>query len=340
MAMHEIHDQYNGDPAFAELHVLTRERPLAREIIKTGEFTAQKLAVENLPSTVFAWEDERRFPVHTKADTVASILYRSKLGSSVPKHVDEKLTQACEIYGIEDHVFSGTKTAAAEFRPEPIYALQTAKRLPLDSSAQVKQAEEVLNRDYTKLNLETRADAYSRLTKQASVHGVELGIFTKKMAGLTASSTALLRTWLGARAAASQKTGAAKYAAAYDKLSDELAKAPAYLTDRTELVKLAGAIDTLDRGAGLDKHYDRKLPDPMQTVFNTELSLKTASCMVDLAGTQVPCETLMQLPPEVWHQVDMPEMAEIAQSGDPNQFKQVFDTIPMDVKMVLAQQLR
>jgi len=336
--MPDINDQYHGDPSFAELHVLTRERPLAREMLKTASFVTQKLAVEGLPSTVFAWEDERRFPVHTKADTVASVLYRSKLGSSVPKHVDDKLDKACEIYGVDSHIFASVKTAGVgEFSEKVAYALEATQRLPLGSRAQIKQAEEVLNRDYTKLALETRAEAYGALVKQGSAKGVELTPFTHRMAGLTACSTQMLNTWLGARAAA---VGETKYAAAYDKLADGLVKAPALLTDRKQLTKLAGAIDHLDRAAGLDKHYDRKLLDPMQTVFNTDMLLsKVAGCMLDLGGTQVPCETVMNLPPEIWQQVDMPEMAELAQSGDADQFKQVFDTLPMDLKMVLSKQL-
>ncbi len=43
----------------------------------------------------------------------------------------------------------------------------------------------------------------------------------------------------------------------------------------------------------------------------------------------------MGLPPEIWQQVDAPEVGEVAQSGDPVQFKQVFDTLPLDVKMAL-----
>jgi len=120
----------------------------------------------------------------------------------------------------------------------------------------------------------------------------------------------------------------------------ELLRDDATCADRKQLTKLAGAIDHLDRAAGLDKHYDRKLLDPMQTVFNTDMLLtKVANCMVDLGGMQVPCETLMNLPPDIWHQVDMPEMAELAQSGDSAQFKQVFDTLPVDLKMVLAKQI-
>jgi len=549
--MQNITDQYHGDPLYAQLHVLSRERPLVREMLKTAAF--EKVAVDSLPSTAFAWEDERRFPIHTKEDAVASILYRSKC-ASVPSHVDDKLAKATEIYGIEDHVFA-TKIAHVG-TPEVEYALPVYKqsmektavaarlgekvmekalmsgaidkpivqgglnalqrvggrlgaqgteqavgrglmaagglgaagtlgtgaagyvalsgdepedqvrvayeldheesRLPLGNEGQIKVAEYVLGRDYQKLPLEKRADAFSRLAMAARKKGIELEPLTMKMAGMTICSTQMLRDWLGARAAATEKlaatiqmglgdilegpshianvykhnftpsnwftpqatsydrpegattmgsapvskqpptkvalnagatyiehgpgkyvpiTGVAdggyelgapevalpagrrsiglpeyqeaakalvaaqqaqKVAAAFDKLADDLRRSPPYIQDRLSLIKLAGAIDTLDRLAGLEQHYDRKLPDPLQTVFNTE---KVAMEMVDVAGMQVPVDTLMQLPPEIWEQVDMPELAEIAQAGDPVMFKQVFDTMPLDIKVVLQAQL-
>jgi hypothetical protein len=545
-----IVDQYHGDPLYAQLHVLSRERPLVREMLKTASF--EKVAVDSLPSTAFAWEDERRFPIHTKEDAVASILYRSKC-ASVPEHVDAKLAKATEIYGIEDHVFatkiahvgkpeveyalpvfrqSMQKTAVAARLGEKVLekalmsgaidkpivqgglnalqrvggglgaksteqavgrglmaaggagALGTAgagaagysalsgddpeeqvrtaafeidherSRLPLGNEGQIKVAEYVLKRDYQMLPLEKRADAFSRLAMAARAKDIDLEPLTMKMAGMTICSTQVLRDWLGARASATEKLArtalynpfsssgpgfsevaafnsnpanwfndklspttlqnaaqasgqqlqpqqqpqkvafnagatyidhgqgkyvpimgvteggynlgapvgalpegkrsiglpkyqqaakslaaaqqAQKVAAAFDKLAHDLQKSPPYIQDRQSLVKLAAAIDTLDRLAGLEQHYDRKLPDPLQTVFNTE---KTAMEMVDVAGMQVPVETLMQLPPQIWEQVDMPELAEVAQAGDPALFKQVFDTMPLDIKVVLQAQL-
>lgn len=347
--MTNIIDQYNGDPTYAQLHVLTRNRPLAREMLKTASFVEKRAAIDDLPSRAFAWEDERRFPIHTKEDSVASILYRSKLGSAVPAHVDAKLSKAAEVYGIEDHLFAAEKRASTQTPTE--YALphfdKTASdaagtsyvpcpnrsRLPLDNAAQIKVAEHVLQRDYTKLPLEKRADAFSRLVLAAKDQEVTLNPFTMKMAGMTMSSTATLRNWLEARAAASN----GKVAEAFDKMAAAMSHAPAYIHDRPTLVKLASTIQELDKRAGLEKYYDRKLPDPLQTVFNTE---KVAEEMCDVGGMQMPLSALMQLPPEVWHQVDMPEMAQVAESGDPMMFKQMFDTIPLDVKTVLRGQMR
>lgn len=326
-----ITDQYHGDPTYAQLHVLTRSRPLARQIISAASFQEKTAEVDSLPSSAFAWEDERRFPVHTREDTVASILYRSKVAYAVPEHVDEKLGHAADIYKLNEHMFEAEKVKVASIA-KVAYALPEEERLPLGDMGQVKVAEHVLCRDFQKLRLEKRADAFSRLVEAAKEHDVELRPMALKMAGLTMSNTKTMRTWLEARAAASD--GSVQQA--FDKLASGLRKAPAYIQDRKTLVKLASTIEQLDTQAGLRKHYDRKLPDPLMTVFNTE---KVATEMCDVAGTQVPCEELMALPPEIWEQVDAPEVAEVAQTGDTAMFKQVFDTLPLDIKVVLQSQL-
>ena len=326
-----IIDQYHGDPAYAHLHVLTRNRPEARAMLKTAAFETTKEALDRLPSTAFAWSDERRLPIHTREDALASILYRTKLGSAVPEHVDQKLANAAIIFGLKKSLFTDVKEAAAPV--EPTYALPEEQRLPLDSAEQIKQAEFVLARDYSRLPLEKRAEAFMRLTKASKEHSVALSPLTQKMAGLTVSHTKTLCDWLEARASVSSDE---KHAAAFDKLASVLSTQPTFITNRNELIKLASTISTLDKKAGLERHYDRKLPDPIQTVFNTT---KTAGLTCDVAGTPMDCAQLMALPPEIWEQVDMPELAEIAASGDEATFKQVFDTAPMDIKMVLSRQI-
>jgi hypothetical protein len=323
--MTSIVDQYHGDSVYAELYSLVKNRPLAKEAIKTASFDKEKTA--SLPSSAFAWEGERRFPVHTKEDTVASILYRSKLGSSVPKEVDNNLRKAAEIYGIDSSLFAEVKTASEH--KEPTYALPGLKRLPLDSKEQIKVAEHVLCRDYSRLSLEQRAEAFTNLSQAAKTAGVSLSPFSTKLAGLTISSTEKLVDWLEARASACSEP---IHTQAFDKLASALKRAPKQLTYRKELIKLAATVEQLDKKAGLDKFYDRKLPDPVATVFNTE---KVAELTCDVAGEPVPCSVLMNLPPEVWEQVDAPELAEVAASGDEQTFKQVFDTLPLDLKVVL-----
>lgn len=326
----EIIDQYHGDPAYAHLHVLTRHRPAAREMLKTAQFEQTKQALDSLPSSAFAWQDERRFPIHTREDALASILYRSKLGSSVPAFVDEQLGRAALVYGLSKDLFTDVKEASTSNTVN--YALPDEKRLPLDSIEQIKLAEFVLVRDYSKLPVEKRASAFMNLVKASRQHKLPLQPLTTKMAGLTACDTRTLKDWLEARALVADE----KTADAYTKIADVVEYMPRQTFNRNELIKLATTIATLDKRAGLEKHYDRKLPDPLQTVFNTT-KLATLTC--DVAGTPIPCADLMSLPPEVWEQLDAPELAEVAATGDEATFKQVFDTLPLDIKVVLQQQL-
>lgn len=317
-------DQYNGDPTFTQLQAVARDIPGARDMLKTASFT--KEAADLLPSSAFAWEDMRRFPVHTKEDAVASILYRSKCASYVPVEVDTKLATAAKIYGIDVAAFNSTKTASTE---EINYALPEIKRLPLNSAAAVKIAEEVLCRDFTRLPLEMRADAFSRLVKAAGEHNMELAPLAYKLGGLTVCDKTQLCDWLEARSTAA--TGEAQKVA-FQKLADGLRKASDIIDTRKDLVKVAGVIAELDKQAGLEKFYDKKLPDPLLTVFNTT---KVAEDMCDVAGKKVACAKLMGLPDSVWEQVDVPELAKIADAGDLTQFKSAFETLPLDIKVVL-----
>lgn len=325
-----IIDQYSGDPVYAHLHVLTRDFPLAREMLKTAAFETTKLAVEDLPNTAFAWEDERRFPIHTSEDTLASIFYRSKLGSTVPAHVDAKLATAREIYQLDISMFSAMKTASAE---PTEYALPDEQRLPLVGADQIKMAEEVLHRDGKYLTLEKRADAYSRLYTAAKRCNVTLTPESLKFAGVTMSDTRILRDWLDARTEAAptlvQKT-------AYAQLAEATTAMPGLINDRDKLVKIASTIAQIDKHAGLDKHYGKKLLDPLLTVFNTE---KISEITCDVAGLIVPISELMNLPEQIWDQVDASELGAVAQSGDPTQFQQMFSTLPLDVKMTLREHL-
>lgn len=321
--MTEIIDQYN-DPSFIHLHVLTRDKPLARTMLKNASF--EKTAGAALPSSAFAWPDRRRFPVHTKEDALASLLYRQKC-ASIPAEVDAALNKAASVYRIGHEVFSSVKTAGEVTRT---YVFEDSQRLPLDTPDEVKLAEHVLNRDFERLPLEKRATAYQKLTDAAQTHDVSLRPFTERMAGMVACSVDSLRDALETRATAA---GPGKYREAFDKMASALSKAPPLLQTREDLLKLAGAIHTLDQGADLEKHYDRKLTDPVQTVFNTNIKLAEEMC--DVAGQPVPCSQLMALPPAIWEQLDLPEMIKCCEENDMVTFKQVFDTLPLDMKVAL-----
>jgi hypothetical protein len=325
--MKAIIDQYNGDPLYSELHVLTRDYPFARQMLKTAAFEERKNTVAALPSAAFAWEDERRFPLHTKEDTLASLFYRSKCAFHVPEEVDAKLTAAAQIYKIDRSAFNKLqKTASAA---ETQYALTEEKRLPLMGVAQIKMAEEVLHRDYRDLTLEKRAEAFKNLHIAARRFQVALAPLSMKFAGVTGSDTQFVREWIEARAAASKDP---THQAGFDKLASAVGQMPRYVSDRAILVKLATTIAQLDAHANLNKYYDRGIPDPLLTVFNQE---KVAGDMVDVGGMEFPVSKLLEVPPEMWEQVDAPELGELAASGDVDSFTQAFSTLPLDIKMMI-----
>jgi len=319
----DIVDQYH-DPTYVELHLLTRNRPVAREIIKQASFN--ETDVDSLPSSAFAWEEERRFPIHTREDAAASILYRTKVSGYVPDHVDEKLATAAKIYEFDRSLVEGEEVIK-EAAPIKNYVFPEEKRLPLDTEAQVKIAEHVLCRDFERLPIEKRADAFVRLVDAAEKHEIGLEPIAYKFAGLTVCDRDQLIDWVEARAAACE-SGVCRDA--FDKVASQLRRASETLLVRKDLVKLASTLHTLDKEAGLEKHYDRKLVDPLQTIFNTTEKLAEAIC--DVAGKKVACSKLMNLPEDVWIDVDVPELAKIAEVEE---FQQVFNTLPVDIKIAL-----
>ncbi len=332
--MHVL-DQYHGDPTHSILHAALENRPAAGLAMKTASFDGDHAA--KLPSRAFAWETERRFPVHTREDAMASLFYRSKCAAAVPPEVDAKLAQAIDAYQLDPALFVSTKTAAAVEVVDVPYAVPSQQRLPLGSVEQVKIAEMVRLRDKEALDLETRTEAFVRLEKAASIWGVPVDPQVSMYAGKHACDTKQLQHWVGARAAA---TKVAAVREAYDRLESALETAPPVIYDRAELTKIAGRLYELDQLGEVTHHYARALRDPMASVFNGgAYGLKVSSDMVDLGGVPAPVETLLSLPPHVWEQVDAPEVGEAAASGDVNTFKQILSTLPLDIKQLLARQL-
>jgi hypothetical protein len=321
-----VRDQYHGDPTHALLFAALEDRPAALEAVKTASFDSD--AAELLPSSAFAWDDARRFPVHTREDTIASLVYRSKCAEAVPKFVDEKLAEAADAYGIDGELFVSTKVTEKVAAAAVVYAVESQKRLPLGTAEQVKLADEVLVRDSQVLPLKERIEAFSKVAAAAGAMGLSVSKDVGVYAGLNVCNTSVLRDRVGMRAA---RTKVAAMTGAFDALDSMFAQLPPVVTDRESLLKLASKLAELDELAGITSDYDKKIFDPMKTVFNSAEKIAEADGSMNY-------QKLMALPPEVWEQVDVPELGQLAQSGDIEQFKQVYDTLPMDIKMVVRSQ--
>jgi hypothetical protein len=325
-------DQFH-DPSFALFINLTRGRQALVDRVKEADVKEEEL--DTLPDDAFAWPEKRAFPVHTPEHAIFSRVYRENT-AGVPSHVDKTLKEACEVYGVDEALFARPKLAAAADDPED-YLLPEMRRLPCRNAEQVKVAEQKLLDGYTKLNVENRALACRRLVEKAAAHKVTLNPLMRKLAGFTVSSTDTLRRWVEARVFAAPET----YKSAFQKLADGLKKLPAEVRDREQLIKVAETIHELDKKAGLQRHYDRKLPDPLLTVFNTD---KLAGQGVMLGSRFMPMDRLASYPASFYGDVLGPDIVKEAGDGaggiDPHKLAMILETLPTDMKTMLAANMR
>lgn len=328
-----IVDQFS-DPAFGTLYRQIAQMPALEAFVKQASIDAEDNA--NLPDGAFAWPAERKFPIHTPEHAALSYAY-VKVASAVPAEVLETVQKALSIYGVPDTTFAPAveKVAAVD----DAYVLPEFKFLPLRTVEQVKLAQDRLLQEIPKLDLEHRALACANLVKKADEMKVTLCPEVLQFAGFVVSSTKTAVEWLEARA---NRVGdiAKEAKLAYQTLADGLKSMPEESSDRGGLLKLATVIATLDEQTGLDKHYDRKLPDALRTVFNTE---KEAGNSVDLGGTFVPLSKIAHLPASFWSDLGGPELGnEIAPGGVVDQAKlaTIVNTLPLDLKIVLRSYAR
>lgn len=330
-----IVDQYS-DPSFGFLVRQVSRMPALESFVKHASIEPGEVSA--FPDTAFAWPDRRKYPLHTPEHAALSYAY-SKLAAHLPVEVEQRIKTALEVYGVSPTVFEEVQVKEAGLRDDDDYLLPDLKLFPVTQAAEVKYAEQRVLAQITKLDLPHRATVCANLVKKADHFNVELHPEVLKLAGFVVSSTRQVQDWLNARSEA-LPIEKHLYKAAYEKLASELTQHPPESKDRSGLLKLAGVIAELDEQAGLVRHYDRKLPDPLRTVFNTS---KVASEMVDLDGTMVPLSKLASLPATFWEDLGGRELSdEVCPGGktDVAKLAMVVDTLPLDLKVILKSQIR
>lgn len=323
-------DQFS-DPAFGVLFRQVSQMPGLEAFVKTASVDTSEAST--LPASAFAWPYERRFPIHTPEHAALSFAY-AKVAGELPLFVHTNIDAALTVYKIPPTTFDTVKTAA---EVDDQYLLPDLKLFPVKTAAETTRAQHSLLRDITKLDLENRALACANLVKVADAQKVELHPDVLKFAGFVVSSTKLTHKWLEARV---QAAPTSLYKQAYQTLADGLKTLPIESKDRPGLLKLAAAIAELDQASGVDRHYDRKLPDALQTVFNTT---KEASSTIDICGSMIPMSKLSALPASFWTDLGGSELSdEIAPGGvvDHAKLATVLETLPLDLKVILKSQMR
>lgn len=327
-----ICDQYH-DPSFKQLFQILQSSPQAADGVKTACANTELDDAQNekRANSAFAWPERRLFPIDSPEQALLSSLYVSKQAAAIPEAVRERCARAVDLYGVQ---VPQVKTAAAPAPATPDeYLLPDLKRFRVRSPEDVKLASETLLRDQRKLDTQHRTKAAVGLVRKSAELRVAIPDAIYKMAGVTYSHTPTMRTWLEARAAAT-KNPAVKYA--YLKLAEHTRAMEEMYFDRAAMIKTAEVIGELDAAAGLDRHYGRKLPDPVQTVFNTD---KIAEETMQFAGKQVPVSQLLAISPDAYRNAFGDDLANEFISGDdidPEQLRVILPTVPMDLQKVLA----
>lgn len=327
----QIRDQFH-DPAFSLLYNLLQANPQAADFVKSASLDAEKVAA--LPDTAFAWPDRRMFPIDTPENTVISQLYREKC-AAVPAEVDVNLHKAIDVYRVNAMLERQKTAAAPPSIAEEDWLLPSQHRLRVKTAADVKVAEKLLLEQYPRLSITDRAEGFINLVKKARHFNVSLEPATHRMAGMTICTTKVAQDFIEARRMATKEP---LFQQAYEKLAASFP--PGEISDRDELVAAADAVAKLDKLAGLEALYDKTLPDPIRTVFNTE---KLAEESFDIAGRSIPLSKLAALPTEFWTDLVGPEMTkEITDKTgfvDATKLGQVVSTLPLDLKIILKNQL-
>ncbi len=321
----------NTDTTFKVLKQIVNDYPTISQYIKTAKVGEH--VRNSLPDSAFADRSNRMFPVHSPADAILSKAYTTKL-ANVASSVVSQIDDALDMYGVNKDFFQRAKVAHVEQVDKPIHLIPSQRKLPVYSGTNTKVAEDSFIRNKKKLNTESLAIGASRLVKIAEQRKESVSIETMKLAGLTQCNTSEAADWIEARATVTKSN----LSNSFFKLASIVRNLPIE-TGRSELLKVASTLDKLDKLGGLELYYNKKLMNPLETIFNTKTAMEK---IVDLAGTSVPLNKLLEVDPSVYGDILGSDIvSEIAPSGqlDPEALIEILDTLPVDMKKSLVQKL-
>lgn len=269
------------------LYNILQERPGIEPLIKHASVG---VSLDNLPNSAFADTYNRAYPIDTPSNTAMSLAYAIKTADLAP-HVSSNLARAAEIYG----VILPPKAQVKVAHEEPRYLLPKQKKFGIKTASDVPKAEAALKRVSSKLSTEDLATAATVLVKAAADSDQNVSSVVMQWAGLAQCDLEKAAEWIEARedSLSGKANGVfAKVASVVRAFNSE--------NTRDDLVKIAETVGKLDEVYGLQVHYNRKLPNPMETVFNTKTSMEK---MVSLAGTDIPLADLMKKDPAFYGDV-------------------------------------
>ena len=329
----EIVHQFN-DPSHKRLVQLLIANPEFEGFIKNASLDVA--FAEDLPETAFAWPERRLFPIDHEDNASLSYLYAEK-NASVPGYVKAEIKKALDLYEVKLPITTEKSASVIDTQNSNTYLLPEKRRWLVKDGETVKLAQAALHENKRYLTYTERLQAATSLVKEADVHHVDVSndFDLMKTAGLTASNLDDTKTYVEMRATISPP----EWAGVYNKLASDLSKAEAVCYNREALIKLAQVIEDYDNGSGCSKYWNKKFPDPVMSVFNTE---KRAESTIDLAGVSVPLSKLAGISVGTYSDIFGSDVVrEITTSGevDTTKIANVLATLPRDLKVVLRKQI-
>lgn len=321
----------NTDTTFHLLHSIVQDNPAIQNHIKTasvGEDVRRKL-----PTSCFADTDNRLYPINTRADAILSKSYATKVANIAP-HVMRNIDNALDMFSVDRQIFN-SRQKVAHSKTEKSYILPSRKALAIDSGSDIKLAEERFHSIKSKLSAEEASEGAVRLVKAASFLGSKVSDSTLQLAGATRSDLDKAADWIEAR------THVAKtptQAGIYTKVATALRSASD--ATRDDLVKVASLVDKLDQLNDVKHLYNKYIPTPLMTVFNTKTAMHDC---VYINGKELPLTKLQSMDAKTFGDIVgddiIPEITDASGNIDVQKFSEVVETLPKDMKDLIVKKL-
>lgn len=331
-------DQFS-DSRYEVLLELAQEHP--DEVSRIKEANIEDPS--QLPASAFAWPEAGLFPIHDPRQAVLSKLYAVKQASHVPEDVMRRIDTALELYGENVDIESEDieKTASQNASDTRNYLLPSIEKLAFDQPAHAGPVAHALLSQSGQLTAATLAEAATNFVKTAAEMNLSADAIPARMwklAGCTTCDAGVLLDWIEARAVCC----VGEKRAMFDAIAEQVRQnfpSNGVIDDRNELVKLATALAEADQFAGIEYMHDRRIPNPLESVFNMD---KLATQTVELAGRKFPLDQLLAVSPETYEEIlgeDVMEHAKVGADVAPDQFASLLETLPLDLQRLLATQL-
>ena len=300
---------------------------LVREFTVLEKY-ASRVDLSEKKSSCYADQYNLKYPIDTAANAVASKAYAIKVGEQAP-HVLNAIDKALDIYGVPSP--RRVQVKQANSFSEAVYLLPEQNLYPVKTASDIREADRALNRVHRKLSTESLARASSTLVKLAGHNKLNVSDRVMQWAGLKMCDIEKTASWIEAR-------GAVTSTNVFYKLADKV-RSSTGPKSRRDLTKLASAIEHLDKRYGLEKHYDTKLPNPLETVFSSKESMQK---VIEHDGKHISLDKLMTLPISFYQDVLGEDIAEeITSNGelDPEKVSTILPTLPKDMISLLCKKM-